>query len=38
MKHYVDYTVTCADRISFAPTTLTSADKNTTGSLDKINP
>jgi hypothetical protein len=38
MKHYVDNTMTCADRISFVPTILTSADKNTFDSLDKMNP
>ncbi len=35
MKHYVDNNMTCADRISIAPTLLKSADTNTTGSRDK---
>lgn len=35
MKHYVVNTLTCADRISIAPITIDSADKNTTGSQDK---
>lgn len=35
MKHYVVNPLTCADRISFTPINIDSADKNTTGSQDK---
>lgn len=38
MKHYVVDTMTCADRISITPTLIHAADKNITGSQDKINP
>ncbi len=35
MKHYVDNTMTCADRISIVPTPLKSAGINTIDSRDK---